>query len=228
MGLFDTLQSRLSATGISTAPQPSDADLLNLLRSSGSLGVADLSAALDVTPTTVRQRLTRLLAQGMIERHAVRNGRGRPRHRYRTTSKGLRLLGSNFTDLALALWREITKIEDFELRRTMLRRVLRSLVEAYARQIEGNSPAERMQSLAALLGHRRVPFSVGIPHEPGQLPLLTAHACPYPGLAEHDQTICALERALFSELLGQDLQLARCRLNGHAECEFQPFASLPV
>ena len=37
--------------------------------------------------------------------------------------------------------------------------------------------------------------------------MLTAHACPYPELAEEDRTICSLEKMLFSELLRQDVDL---------------------
>ena len=84
----------------------SDDALLDLLRSRGPLGVAELAAAMEVTATAVRQRLTRLLAQGDIERTIERITRGRPVHRYCLTEKGHRRAGSNFTDLAMALWQE--------------------------------------------------------------------------------------------------------------------------
>ncbi len=204
---------------MSTVPQTSDGDLLELLRTAGPLGVSELSREIDVTPTAVRQRLGRLLSQGLVQREAIRAGRGRPRHRYELTEKGLRLTGSNFTDLALALWREISMIEDFEIRRTLLRRVVRALAGAYAQHVHGKTTAERMHEISELLAQRRVPFSV---QQSGELPVLTAHACPYPDLASKDRTICALERVLFSELLQQDLQLAQCRLDGAACCQFQP------
>ena len=41
----------------------SDAGLLDLLRITGPLGVAELADAMEVTPTAVRQRLTRLMAR---------------------------------------------------------------------------------------------------------------------------------------------------------------------
>jgi predicted ArsR family transcriptional regulator len=186
------------------------------------LGVAELSSEIAVTPTAVRQRLARLLAQGLVQRQPMRNGRGRPKHRYQLTQKGLRCTGSNFADLALALWREVSRLEDFELRRTVLRRVLQSLFDRYAKQIEGRTLVERMRSLADLLAERRIPFSVEIADQAGQLPVLTAHVCPYPELAESDRTICALERVLLSELLGENIKLAHCRLDGGSSCQFQP------
>jgi predicted ArsR family transcriptional regulator len=207
---------------MSIAAPSSDADLMDLLRSNGALGVTEMAAAVEVTPTAIRQRLSRLMAQGLIEREAVRAGRGRPRHRYQLTSKGLRLTGSNFTDLALALWREIGAIPDMEERKVLLEKVVRALASGYAREIQGKTTAERMRSLSELLSERRVPFSVesASPEEGG--PMLVAHACPYPELAEEDRQICTLEQMLFSELLGRDVELTQCRLDGGSCCQFQP------
>jgi DeoR family suf operon transcriptional repressor len=207
---------------MSTLAQTTDLDVLQLLRACGALGVSDLSEEIAVTPTAVRQRLGRLLAEGLIERHPIRNGRGRPKHKYRLTPKGMRFTGSNFSDLAQALWNEVSGINDYEVRRAVLLRVLRSLVERYAKQIEGRTTLERMRSLAGILAERRVPCSVDEPEQPGQLPTLTAHVCPYPELADIDRTVCAMERVLFSELLGTNVKLARCRLDGGPDCQFQP------
>lgn len=196
----------------------SDADLLELLKVRGPLSVADLARKMEVTPTAVRQRLTRLMAQGLVDREAIRGRRGRPRHRYRLTDKGLRTTGSNFDDLARALWQELRSIDDPHQRREMLGRVVRALVVGYAEQIRGDTLEERMESLRDLLAQRRVPFSVD---SLGELPALTAHACPYPTLAEGDRTVCAMEQMLFSKLLEHDVELARCRLDGDTCCQFQ-------
>ena len=196
----------------------SDSGLLDLLRITGPLGVSDLADAMEVTPTAVRQRLTRLMGQNSIQREATRNGRGRPRHRYWLTEKGLSLTGSNFTDLAVTLWREIRNTADPALQRDTLRRIARALAISYADKIEGVTPEQRMRSLAALLTERRIPVSV---EKTDQGAVLTEHVCPYPKLAEQDQEICNVERMMFTELLGQPIELTQCRLQGGSECRFQ-------
>ena len=206
---------------MSTVAPSTDADLLELLRSKGALDVTEMSKAAKVTATAIRQRLGRLLAQGLIQRQAIRAGRGRPRHRYQLTQKGIRLTGSNFTDLALALWREVRSMPDAEVRRSLLRRVVAGLVAAYGPQIEGRTAEERMRSLTGLLSQRRVSFTVEPAPGAYGLPMLTAHACPYPELAEQDRGICILEKMLFSELIGQDLDLTQCRLDGGSNCQFE-------
>jgi DeoR family transcriptional regulator, suf operon transcriptional repressor len=196
----------------------SDADLLDLLRIAGPLRVTEMAEAMEVTATAVRQRLVRLLSRGYIQRETVRTGRGRPRHNYWLTDKGLRQTGSNFTDLAMALWKEVRSIDDREVKRDVLRRIARALAAGYAGQIKGETPAERMESLRDLLAQRRIPVTVD--QSPGKT-MLTTHACPYPALADHDRGVCAMEQMLFSELLGTDVTLTSCRLDGQPECQFQ-------
>jgi DeoR family transcriptional regulator, suf operon transcriptional repressor len=194
-----------------------DNDLLDLLRSTGPLSVNDLAGAMEVTPTAIRQRLTRLMSQEIIQREASRNGRGRPKHRYWLTDKGLRLTGSNFTDLAMALWKEVRALGDVALRREMLKRIARALSHGYANQVHGKTPEERLHSVAELLAERRISASV---ENTATGPTLTTHACPYPSLAEQDQSICTLERMMYSELVGEEVKLTQCRLDGDKECRF--------
>ncbi|MEQ8788084.1 MAG: winged helix-turn-helix transcriptional regulator [Pirellulaceae bacterium] len=193
----------------------SDVAILDLLRKCDSLSVAELASAMEVTATAVRQRLTRLMAQGYIERFATKAGRGRPSHSYMLTQSGRRKTGANFADLAVALWQEIRDIKDVEVRRGLLQRLSKRLAEMYRDRISGATLDERMESLAGLFAERRIPFSVD---RSGDLPILTAHACPYPELAEQDRSVCAMERIMFSELLGENVRLTDCRLDGDASC----------
>jgi predicted ArsR family transcriptional regulator len=158
------------------------------------------------------------MANSLLQRETVRAGRGRPKHRYWLTDKDLRETGSNFTDLAVTLWREFRAIDDETVRRDMLRRLARAMASGYARQVHGNTPAERLQSLAELLNQRRIPTSV---ETNSANTTLTAHACPYPKLAEEDPGVCVMEKNLYSELAGKDVELTQCRLDGGAECRFQ-------
>ena len=55
-------------------------------------------------------------------------GRGRPSHRYSLTNKGQRHKerpGNNYADLAGALWTEIRAIQNPDVRRGLLQRIVR-------------------------------------------------------------------------------------------------------
>jgi predicted ArsR family transcriptional regulator len=196
----------------------SDVALLDLMRSQGPLKVSQLANFTGVTATAVRQRLNRLMENGLVERVAVRAGRGRPSHEYQLTEKGRRRTGSNFADLAIALWSEIRQIDDPEVRRGLLQRLANRLANIYADQVVGDTLAERMDSIRRLFSDRDVTFVV---EADGLLPVLSTIECPYPGLAEQDRTICAFEKILFSQLLGQNVRLGACRLDGDRCCTFE-------
>jgi predicted ArsR family transcriptional regulator len=196
----------------------SDLAILDLLRKQEAMTIAQFAEELQVTATAVRQRLNRLMAQELIERTATRHGRGRPKHRYRLTPKGLRKSGSNFGDLAVALWQEVRLIRDPEVRRGLLQRVAKRMAVMYAGTIDGQTLEQKLLALADLFGERRIPLELD---QSGALPVLTAVTCPYPELADQDRSICAMERMLFAEVLGTDVRLAGCRLEGQPACTFE-------
>ena len=202
---------------MSTEIITSDSDLINLLRAAGPMGVSEMADATKVTATAVRQRLTRLLAQGVIEREAISTGRGRPTHQYWVTDKGLQRTGLDFTDLALALWQEVHAIEAPQQRQRIIRRVVNKLAGKYAEEIQGETPTERMRSLGRLLTRWRFPASV---RESSTGPVLVVRSCPYFSLAQKDPTLCELERALFSELTDHNIELVECRVTGGGSCRF--------
>ena len=196
--------------------QPIDRELASLLRKNGRMSVTGLAAELRVTGTAVRQRLARLIEADWVTREAITSGRGRPRHEYSLTKKGRRQSGNNFADLAVALWDEIQAISDPEVRRGLLQRLALRLANTY--EVAGESTRERMKSVADLFEQRQIPISVG---GNGDLPVLTTECCPYPDLAEKDRSVCAMEKLMLSELVGQRLRLSECRLDGGNCCTFE-------
>lgn len=231
----------------------SDLDILEFLRVSGPCSVSDLAESFQVTDTAIRQRLSRLVADGAVDRQSVREGRGRPRHVYKLTRKGMLQVGSNFTDLAMALWRGVQSIEDPAVKQQVLRGVAKELARSYQGEISGGNTLEKMRSLIRLLEGRRIPFEMRlngsssggngsalrtVANTASQgmssletaelsggthgLPTLVARACPYPELAESDRDVCQVELAYLSELLGADMQLKECRLDGGSCCRFEP------
>ena len=201
-----------------------DRDLVEYVRREGSVTISQMVEFAGVTATAIRQRLTRLMEQGLLQRVSEPAGRGRPTHRYSLTPAGIRTSGNNFEDLAGVLWSEIRAVKDLDVRYGLLRRIVDRLAEIYREQLRGDSLQERMQSLASLMREREIPFDVVTP-DGAQLPILTALACPYPGLVEQDRTVCSMEKMLFAEILGDGLRLTSCRLDGSTHCTFEMSAA---
>jgi DeoR family suf operon transcriptional repressor len=199
----------------------SDETLINLLRKTESASVGDLQRAMGVTGTAIRQRLNRLMAEGLVCRELVRERRGRPSHRYLLTDKGLRAAGDNYADLAEVLWTEIRAIEEPTVRDGLLRRIAHKLA-ARSGEASGEGLAEKMHDLAMRMKERHVPLEVD---NSGSLPVLTVLACPYPELAMNDRDVCNMEQMLISHALGTEVELKGCRLDGQGCCSFHPSGS---
>ncbi len=207
---------------MTTHTETSDRQMLNFIRRNGAVTITALIAEMGVTATAVRQRIQRLVADGLIERRTERKGRGRPNHRYSLTEKGERVAGNNFADLAAVLWDELRSVEDIEVRRGLLQRVAGRLVERYRGDVAGDTVGERMKSLVGVMGERQIPIEVT---NGSELPVLSVLACPYPELAKADRSVCTMEKLMLSEILGENMRLAECRLDGGMCCTFTPSTS---
>ena len=200
----------------------SDESLLNFMRREGPVTISALVAEMGVTATAVRQRLRRLMSEGLVERHTERISRGRPNHRYRLTEKGERSAGTNFADMAIVLWEEIKSVEDPAIRRGLLKRIADRFVDKYRDRVAGETLDERMGALAEVMRERDVPFAID---KSSELPVLSALACPYPELAKMDRGVCTMEKMMLSEILGSNVRLSECRLDGATCCTFTPSVS---
>jgi predicted ArsR family transcriptional regulator len=202
--------------------ESSDKAMLDVLRRDGAVTISALVAEMGVTATAVRQRLQRLMGDGLIQRQAENKGRGRPNHRYSLTEKGERSAGTNFADMADVLWDEIKSVEDPEIRRGLLKRIAGRLAARYRNEVGGEALGDRMTALAGVMGQRDIPFRV---EQTGGLPVLSALACPYPELAMRDRSVCTMEKMMLSEILGENVRLSECRLDGATCCTFTPSAT---
>ena len=183
------------------------------------MAISDIVQQFAVTRTAVHERLIRLLGEGLVNRELVRSGRGRPSYRCLLSPKARKLAGNDFADLAAVLWHEVLRIEDSPRRQRVVRRIAGALKALYADAIFGTTLKARMETLRELLEKRRVRCDVD---SRGGVPTFTLRDCPYLDLADVDSTICEMETMLFSQLLGDDVELSQCRLDGHACCQYGP------
>jgi len=199
--------------------ETADTDVLNLLADDGPIALSDIMQHFAVTRNSVYQRLLRLMADGLVARELVRGGRGRPSYRYSLSPKARRMAGNNFADLAAVLWQQVLGIEDSRHRQDIIKNIASALKALYADAICGTTPKARMESLREVLAERRVRCEV---NTSGGASTFTLRDCPYLDLADVDSTVCQMETMLFSQLLGDDVVLSQCRLDGHNCCEFGP------
>ncbi|MDB5352474.1 MAG: putative transcriptional regulator [Planctomycetota bacterium] len=200
--------------------ETSDRQLLDTIRRHGPLTVAEMVSHLGVTQTAVRNRLTRLVEAGLVERQAQVGARGRPKHSYQASTEAHKRLGQNYADLALVLWDEMMRtVEDRKLRRFLFGRITDRMAEMYRSEITADAWEGRLVQLGTILHGRGVEAEVT--RQGDESPILKQHSCPYFALAETDRSVCAMERKMFEKVLGHSLRLSQCRLDGHRSCDFE-------
>ena len=206
-----------------TSLSQNDQAMIALLRKAPSMTVCDLTGAMGVTATAVRQRLNRLMALGLIERSHTAEGRGRPSHQYVLTDKGRRSNANNLGDLAVVLWEEVQNSPDPETRHRVISGAVERLAEKYQSETKGETVEDRMQSIVELFAQRQIPISFETTE--GGLPVIKVAGCPYPTLAKDNRDICNMEKELLTRIIGQPVDRCQCQRDGDECCSYQTESS---
>ncbi len=124
-------------------------DILRLLKRRGPATAGELSDALGLTVSGVRQHLSALESAGLVEHSRQAEGRGRPRHRYAPTPSGDALFPRRHAELAGELLEYLEEESPETLAALFARRSRRRLEDARER-LQGTL-AQRVHELARIL-----------------------------------------------------------------------------
>ncbi len=188
------------------------------LKRNGSATIKELEEVLGVTTTAVRQHLQALQADGYVERKTVHAGVGRPHHAYSITPKAHELFACHCDDLALTLLEEVFALEGKERAAELLDRVGSRLARRYANSVKSDVLQERVEQLAVALYARGVLTDVKVQED--NTIVLHTYNCPYHELAQEHRDICEMDEELMRKVLGSDVNLSSCIMDGHRGCSF--------
>ncbi len=163
--------------------------------------------------------MERLQSAGLLDVEAHSSGRGRPRLIYQINAQGLHSLGEDYRELAVVFWQVIAEVEDEALRNTLMTRIRDRLADRFRRQLsESGSVEDRLDQLADEMKSNG--FNIEADYS-AELPILRETNCPFPMLADVDETICRVEKEVLEQVLGAEVHFVnRCR-DGHHCCEFE-------
>lgn len=192
--------------------------IIEHLKRRGSATIKELEDLLGVTTTAVRQQLNALQADGYVQRQRVHAGVGRPHHTYSITGKVHELFACHCDDLALTLLEEVYALEGKERAAQLLDRVGDRLAARYANSVRAELLQERVREMAGALSERGVLTEVSV--DTDDVIVLHAYNCPYHDLAQDHRDICAMDEELLRKVLGTEVNLTSCIMDGHAGCRF--------
>ena len=182
--------------------------LLTFLKMHGPQTTADLGQALGTTAENMRQQLSRLGAEGLVEARSRPGGVGRPAQVWQLTAAGHARFPDSHADLAAQLIRSIAE--------NLGQEALDSLIAARRADTEAIYLAElkevaevrdRVARLAAI--RSREGYMADWWEEADGSLLLVENHCPICAAASADQGFCRSELAVFQQVIGPDAPVRR-------------------
>lgn len=199
-------------------------EILHLLKLHQPLSVAQLAAALGISPMGTRQHLAILEREGLVQAAPRRLGPGRPGHVYTLTPRGDELFPRRYLDLALQLLSLVEAHGGPEELEGLLRLQAEQAVTELAPQMAGRALPEKVAVLAAFLErHGFMPGPADTQETSGaEKPLsLHLHNCPIRPVAQRYPMLCRLEAEALSRLLGARVRRTSCIAGGAFHCRYE-------
>jgi predicted ArsR family transcriptional regulator len=194
-------------------------DILDHLRRNGEATVRDLGSVLRLTATGIRQHLTILERDGLVEARESRGHVGRPALVYSLSAKGAALFPSRYDDLCNLLLAEVRAMAGSKGIQGLLMGVAKRSAEEYDDRLQGHNLGDRVRETTAIIGER------GSLVECEQVArdefLINQYTCPFPNVARSNSGVCALDVEFVRRLTGADARLTRSLLRGDSTCTFR-------
>ncbi len=192
--------------------------ILDYLRRHGRATVKDLDSHLSLTSTGVRQHLTVLEREGLVEAQEERGRVGRPALVYRLTEQGDALYPKSYDELANVLLEEVRELAGGQALQTLLRRVATRFADPYRERVENRPVGERVQEASRIIGERGC-LSDCV--QDGDDWLIRQYTCPFPKVAGKNSCVCSLDVEFIRQLVGADARLTTSLLRGDRACTFR-------
>ena len=199
--------------------------ILDYLRSHGQATVKDLDAFLGLTSTGVRQHLTVLEREDLVEAHEERGHVGRPALVYQLTEQGDALYPKKYDQLANVLLDEMREVTGAQTFQTMLRRVATRFADPYRDRVENKPLPERVIAATEIIRERGCEADAV---KDGDGWLIRQFTCPFPKVAGENSCVCTLDVEFVRQLVGTDARLTTSLLRGDRCCTFRVRDAAPA
>ncbi len=193
--------------------------ILEYLLRQGRATVKELGNLLGLTSTGIRQHLTVLERDGLVDAHEERGRVGRPPRVYSHTHKADALLPKTYDAQASVLLEEVRSSQGNEGLHGLLHKVAERMASPYIDRVKGMSIPDRVQETARIMEEQGC--LVEVREVEGDDYYIDEFTCPFPKVAEQDRAVCALHVDFVRILTGGDTRLTQSLLRGERACSYR-------
>lgn len=192
--------------------------ILYLLRRHGQLTASELSEYLHIGAVGVRQHLTLLERDGLVEIAGLRRSIGRPSYLYALTTEAEQHFPKTYDSLALTT---LQFVSDKIGVRGIIELFERWRIEQYdllAPALQDIYGAARVQRLVELLNEQGYMAECEV--QPDGTCVLIKYNCPVDCIARQFPQLCEQEIVLYRQLLKADVQRGESLVSGNCCCRY--------
>jgi predicted ArsR family transcriptional regulator len=192
--------------------------IIEYLRRHGRATVKELGKLLKLTSTGIRQHLTVLERDGLVDAHEERGRVGRPTLVYSLTDKADALFPKTYDELASVLLEEVRAADGNQRVHELLHRVAERMAEPYEGRMDGKPLPRRVEETARIMEEQGCLVDV---RAEGEEYFIDEYTCPFLKVAQEDRAICALHVDFVRILSGGDTRLSHSLLRGERSCTYR-------
>lgn len=186
--------------------------LQNLLHAPAGLSVEKFASDLGLTPGAVRQHLTALERDGMVERTGQQPTRGRPERLYSLTTRGREAFPRSYRQLAESLLEEVGRTIGAD----KLVDVMRRMGKRAGNSARGTGGPVPLEATAAVMQQEGYEAEVSADDKNE----IVAHNCVFHSLAAQFPAVCEFDLAFLEAATGATVEHRECMVRGGAVCRF--------
>ena len=197
-------------------------EILRLLRGKGPMTAAEVARETGTVVSAARQHLGQLRSDGLVEAEVVRNGVGRPSHRFGLTAAADAEFPKDYealaTALATALVTDLAERGESEVMNNVFESREMELVAAIRPQLKGLSFGEKVKRIAELMGERGYMTEVRTLEDGYEF---SARNCPISAVTKFTSVPCRFELQVFESLLGVRVTRMGSMAQGEPACVYR-------
>lgn len=190
-----------------------------LLNASSGLSIDDMARQLGITRTAVKQHLTTLEKQRLVQESSFNTSTGgRPARSYELTTEGINRFPKQYAWFCGLLLNELATTMSTEAMERLMWNMGAKLASSLAPQFDHKDPAQKLSALIQLMQ------SLGYHAEftpQDDAPHIKALNCVYHDLAQQYPALCQFDQALISTLLATPIVQTACIAKKDCFCTFK-------
>ena len=192
--------------------------ILEYLQKEGRGTVRELGELMNLTSTGIRQHLTVLERDGLVDAREERGRVGRPTLVYSLTDKADSLFPKSYDTLLNLILKEVRESEGNEKLHGILQNVAQRMADPFTSRVEGRPVRERVQETRQIIEEQGCVADFS--EKDGEF-FIDEYTCPFPKTAQQDRAVCALHVEFVHILSGGETKLVRSLMRGERTCTYR-------